>query len=66
MDYVDCVNMYVYIYIYIYIYIYYIYVWLNTKLFYKPIPGLLPTANESRFLRNKFLVKLLNNFVTSL
>ena len=38
MDYVDCVNMYVYIYI--------IYVWLNTKLFYKPIPALLPIANE--------------------
>ena len=62
MDYVDCVNMYVYIYIYI------IYVWLNTKLFYKPVPALLHTANESRFLslRNKFLVILLNNVVTSL
>ena len=46
--------------------IYIMYVWLDTKLFYKPIPALLPTANESRFLRNKFLVIHLNNFVTSL
>ena len=57
MDYVDFVNMYIYIYI--------IYVWLNTKLFYKAIPALLPAANESRFIRNKFLVIHLNNFSTS-
>ena len=32
-----------------------IYGWLNIKLFYKLIPALLPTANESRFLTDKEL-----------
>ena len=57
MDYVDCVNMYVYIY----------YICLaEYKALLQTYPALLPIANESRFLRNKFLGKLLNNFVTSL
>ena len=53
MDYVDCV------------FILCMFGWIQNS-FYKPIPALLPTANESRFLRNKFLVIHLNNFVTSL
>ena len=34
---------------------YTLYAWLNTKLFYKPIPVLLPAANESRFRRKHSL-----------